>query len=264
MGRSPGRTRRSTPGHGFPSAHCDCPEQSRLHRAIPRSEGPMPSTPREPRGPPKGCSSATAPSPPRWAATAKALGLERGDPHPVRVAVPLRRIVRHVVPHLVLRGSGGHPAPRGPALPPHVLLRPSSVSPFNYTGFSPSYLQLLLSSPQIGPAGRHWSLGVVALGGEASSIADIHALWAAAPQGGGVQPVRSHRDHHRRHPRLWSRRSRSPGGRCGWDDPTPGVTFHVVDESGQGVAEAANQVGELYIGGGPADGGVLGCAGAHG
>ena len=50
-----------------------------------------------------------------------------------------------------------------------------------YTGFSPSYLRLLLASPQIGKLADS-SLDVIALGGEAGSIADIRALWSAAPR----------------------------------------------------------------------------------
>ena len=49
-----------------------------------------------------------------------------------------------------------------------------------YTGFSPSFLRLLLASPQL-PKLADSSLDVIALGGEASSIADLRALWSVAP-----------------------------------------------------------------------------------
>ena len=45
----------------------------------------------------------------------------RRHPHAVRVAVPLRRVLRHAVPHPVLRRGRGHPAAGGPAVPPDLL-----------------------------------------------------------------------------------------------------------------------------------------------
>ena len=50
-----------------------------------------------------------------------------------------------------------------------------------YTGFSPSFLRLLLASPQIAKLADS-TLDVIALGGEASSLADLRALWSIAPK----------------------------------------------------------------------------------
>jgi D-alanine--poly(phosphoribitol) ligase subunit 1 len=136
--------------------------------------------------------------------------------------------------------------PREALLFPRTFFSAVKREGVNYTGFSPSYLQLLLSSPQMGQL-ADTGLGVVALGGEASSIADIRALWAAAPQVAvfnryGPTETTIAVTHVRVTPESIA------GGTVSMGRPHPGVTFHVVDEAGR-VVEAANQVGELYIGG---------------
>ena len=70
--------------------------------------------------------------------------------------------------------------PREALLFPRTFFNAVANEDITYTGFSPSYLRLLLASPQMGKlAGT--TLEVVALGGEACSAADVEALWAAAP-----------------------------------------------------------------------------------
>jgi D-alanine--poly(phosphoribitol) ligase subunit 1 len=136
--------------------------------------------------------------------------------------------------------------PREALLFPRTFFSAVKREAVNYTGFSPSYLQLLLSSPQMGQL-ADTGLGVVALGGEASSIADIRALWAAAPQVAvfnryGPTETTIAVTHVKVTPESIA------GGTVSMGRPHPGVTFHVVDGAGR-VVEAANQVGELYIGG---------------
>jgi D-alanine--poly(phosphoribitol) ligase subunit 1 len=136
--------------------------------------------------------------------------------------------------------------PREALLFPRTFFSAVKRESVNYTGFSPSYLQLLLSSPQIGQLDET-DLGVVALGGEASSIADIQALWAAAPRVTvfnryGPTETTIAVTHVEVTPESVS------GGTVSMGRPHPGVTFHLVDTQGRTV-EGANQVGELYIGG---------------
>ena len=136
--------------------------------------------------------------------------------------------------------------PREALLFPRTFFSAVKREAVTYTGFSPSYLQLLLSSPQIGQL-ADTDLGVVALGGEASSVADIRSLWAAAPQVAvfnryGPTETTIAVTHALVTPESIA------GGTVSMGRPHPGVTFHVVDEADR-VVEAADQVGELYIGG---------------
>ena len=70
--------------------------------------------------------------------------------------------------------------PREALVFPRTFFRAVASEGITYTGFSPSYLRLLLASELIETLAES-HLQVVALGGEASSPADIRALWAAAP-----------------------------------------------------------------------------------
>ena len=71
--------------------------------------------------------------------------------------------------------------PRDALLFPRTFFNAVVNERITYTGFSPSYLRLLLASPQMAKLADS-PLDVIALGGEASSIADIRSLWSAAPQ----------------------------------------------------------------------------------
>jgi acyl-CoA synthetase (AMP-forming)/AMP-acid ligase II len=91
------------------------------------------------------------------------------------------------------------------------------------------------------------ALQVVALGGEACAVADVRALWAAAPQlrvfnRYGPTETTIAVTHIELTP------ERLAGGTVPLGRPHPGVSFHLVDEAGQ-VIEGSGRVGELYIAG---------------
>jgi D-alanine--poly(phosphoribitol) ligase subunit 1 len=136
--------------------------------------------------------------------------------------------------------------PREALLFPRTFFNAIKGEAVTYTGFSPSYLRLLLSSPQASQlAGT--TLGVVALGGEACSAADVHWLWEAAP---GVEVFNRYGPtettiavtHNKVTPESIADGTVSIG------QPHPDVSFHVIDDQGRPV-DAAGRVGELYIGG---------------
>jgi D-alanine--poly(phosphoribitol) ligase subunit 1 len=136
--------------------------------------------------------------------------------------------------------------PREALLFPRTFFNAVAKEGITYTGFSPSYLRLLLGSPQMAKLGDS-ALDVIALGGEASSIADLEALWVAAP---------NIRVFNRYGPTettiavthvLLSPESVAEG-RVPMGDPHPGTSFHLVDEDG-GIVDDTNRIGEMYIGG---------------
>jgi D-alanine--poly(phosphoribitol) ligase subunit 1 len=136
--------------------------------------------------------------------------------------------------------------PRDALLFPRTFFNVVASEQITYTGFSPSYLRLLLSSPQIKKLGDS-RLDVIALGGEASSLADIRALWSNAPNirifnRYGPTETTIAVTHLELTPELTANGS-VPMGR-----PHPGVSFHLVSEEGT-VIEESGRVGELYIGG---------------
>jgi amino acid adenylation domain-containing protein len=136
--------------------------------------------------------------------------------------------------------------PREALLYPRTFFNAVIQESITHTGFSPSYLRLLLSSPQVNKLSGT-ALQSVALGGEASSPADIRAFWEAAPQ---VQIFNRYGPteatiavtHIKVTPELIAD-GIIPIGR-----PHPGVTFHLVDDRGE-IVEDSGRVGELYIGG---------------
>lgn len=151
----------------------------------------------------------------------------------------------NVFPTLV---SGGTVVirPRDALLFPRTFFNTVAKERINYSGFTPSYLRLLLSSPQASDLGDS-SLEMIALGGEPVTAKDLDSLWSLAP---------SVRVFNRYGPtettiavtnseltREVIERGVVPIGR-----PLPGVTFVLVGESGH-VIEAALRTGELYIGG---------------
>jgi D-alanine--poly(phosphoribitol) ligase subunit 1 len=114
------------------------------------------------------------------------------------------------------------------------------------TSFSPSYLRLLRSSGRLGRL-ADTPLRVMALGGEAPSIADIKAVWACSP---GLRVVNRYGPtettiavaHLELAPELLDA-GMVPLGR-----PHVGCSFHLVDENGATV-DRPGAVGELYIAG---------------
>jgi D-alanine--poly(phosphoribitol) ligase subunit 1 len=115
-----------------------------------------------------------------------------------------------------------------------------------YTGFSPSFLRLLLASRQM-PKLADSTLDVIALGGEAASIADIRAFWTFAPKVRvfnryGPTETTIVVTHQHVTPELIADGT-MPIGR-----PHPFVTFHLVDDDDT-LIEDSGRAGELYIGG---------------
>ncbi len=146
----------------------------------------------------------------------------------------------------LFRGGAIVIRPREALLFPRTFFNAVAREAITYTGFSPSYLRLLLSSPQMERlAGT--TLEVVALGGEACSAADVRSLWSAAPQVRvfnryGPTETTIAVTHEELTPELIADGT-VPIGR-----PHPALTFHLVDDSGH-LIDNADRVGELYIGG---------------
>jgi D-alanine--poly(phosphoribitol) ligase subunit 1 len=136
--------------------------------------------------------------------------------------------------------------PRDALLFPRTFFNAVVKEEITYTGFSPSYLRLLLASPQMAKLVDS-PLDTIALGGEASSIADIRALWSAAPQ---VRVFNRYGPTETTiavtHVLLTPEMTADDIVPMGY--PHPDVSFHLVDESGD-IVEGPNRVGELYIGG---------------
>jgi D-alanine--poly(phosphoribitol) ligase subunit 1 len=115
-----------------------------------------------------------------------------------------------------------------------------------YTGFTPSFLRLLLANRQMTKLADS-TLDVIGLGGEACSITDIRTLWSFAPKirvfnrYGPTETTIVVTDQLVT-PELIADGT-MPIGR-----PHPFVTFHLVDEDGD-LIEGSDRVGELYIGG---------------
>jgi D-alanine--poly(phosphoribitol) ligase subunit 1 len=114
-----------------------------------------------------------------------------------------------------------------------------------YTGFSPSYLRLLLAHPQVSALAAT-PLRIVALGGEAAWRDDVETLRAEAPEirifnRYGPTETTIAVTHHEIAPAA--RTAPVPIGR-----PHPAVRFVLVDDAGE-VVEGSGVVGELYIGG---------------
>jgi D-alanine--poly(phosphoribitol) ligase subunit 1 len=148
-------------------------------------------------------------------------------------------------PTLFVGGSVYIP-PRDSLLFPRAFFNAVTRERITYTGFSPSYLRVLLGDRRIATLADS-PLEVIALGGEASSLPLLEALWAAAPK-----------------VRIFNRygptettiavthcevsRERIGEGPVPIGRPHPNVTFHVVGDGGELVSEPG-ATGELYVGG---------------
>jgi amino acid adenylation domain-containing protein len=115
-----------------------------------------------------------------------------------------------------------------------------------FSGFTPSYLRLLLASPQIATLDGS-SLTTIALGGEACPVGDLMALWKSAPNirvfnRYGPTETTIAVTHIELTPEIIAE------GTVPIGTPHPNVTFHLIDETGH-VLEGPDQVGELYVGG---------------
>jgi D-alanine--poly(phosphoribitol) ligase subunit 1 len=136
--------------------------------------------------------------------------------------------------------------PRDALLFPRTFFNAVMNERITYTGFSPSYLRLLLASPQMDKLADS-VLDVIALGGEASSITDIRSLWSAAPR---VRVFNRYGPTETTiavtHVLLTS--EMTADGTVPMGQPHPGVSFYLVDNAGA-VVDGPDRVGELYIGG---------------
>lgn len=137
-------------------------------------------------------------------------------------------------------------SPRELLLFPRYFFRTIAREHITLTSFSPSYLRLLLASPQLGTLAGS-TLSVIGLGGEACSAADVTRLWHAAPE---------LRVFNRYGPTettiMASHFEVTPAGIAGdavpIGRPHPGVSFVLVDGDGR-IIDDSGRTGELYIGG---------------
>jgi D-alanine--poly(phosphoribitol) ligase subunit 1 len=137
--------------------------------------------------------------------------------------------------------------PRESLLFPQRFFRAVARSRITHTGFSPSYLRLLLASPALAGLAET-ELGTIALGGEASAPADVLALWAAAPDlrvfnRYGPTETTIAVTHLELTVDLVRRGAPIPMG-----TPHPGVSFHLVDDDGT-IVDGPGRPGELVISG---------------
>lgn len=136
--------------------------------------------------------------------------------------------------------------PRESLLFPRTFFNTVATEKITYSGFTPSYLRLLLASPQISTLNDS-TLEIIALGGEAISSGDIRTLWSHAP---------SLRVFNRYGPtettiavtNVELTRDMVDEGIIPIGRPHSGVTFALVSSDGQ-LVEGVGQTGELHVGG---------------
>jgi amino acid adenylation domain-containing protein len=137
--------------------------------------------------------------------------------------------------------------PRESLALPRMFFRILVRERITHTSFSPTYLRLLLGSPEIGLLASS-SLVTMSLGGEVLTMADLRALWAAAPElkvfnrYGQTETTIAVTTYRLDRDSLGDATSVPIG------PPNPGVRFFVVGDDGR-LVEGPGEVGELYIGG---------------
>jgi len=136
--------------------------------------------------------------------------------------------------------------PRDALLYPQTFFKTVEAEGITYSGFTPSYLRLLLASRRMAQLNDS-TLKMIALGGEATSTADLRALWSKAPavrvfNRYGPTETTIAATNMELTPTMLENGA-VPIGR-----PHPGVSFVLVDHEGR-VIEDALRKGELYIGG---------------
>jgi D-alanine--poly(phosphoribitol) ligase subunit 1 len=136
--------------------------------------------------------------------------------------------------------------PRDALLFPRTFINAVERESITHTGFSPTYLRLLLTDRRLARL-ADGSLRMVAVGGEACSGADVAALKARVPQVRvfnryGPTETTITVTHHP----VSEADSAGPVVPIGV--PHDGVTFHLLDEEGH-LIEGVDTPGELYIGG---------------
>ncbi|HEY7049814.1 MAG TPA: amino acid adenylation domain-containing protein [Jatrophihabitantaceae bacterium] len=130
---------------------------------------------------------------------------------------------------------------------PRYFFRTLTRERITLTGFSPSYLRLLLPSKELAGL-ADTELRILPLGGEACSPSDVALLWEAAPQlrvfnRYGPTETTIAVSHFEITPDVIA-----GGGAVPIGQPHPGSSFHLIDGDG-GLIDEPDHVGELYIGG---------------
>lgn len=136
--------------------------------------------------------------------------------------------------------------PRESLLYPQTFFNTVAQEKISYSGFTPSYLRLLLASRRISELNDS-TLKTIALGGESPSVADLRSLWSVAPsmrvfnRYGPTEATISVTD-------VELTLDMVKDGTVTIGRPHPGVSFVLVDDVG-GIVGEENQIGELHIGG---------------
>ncbi len=136
--------------------------------------------------------------------------------------------------------------PRDALLFPRAFFKAVASEEITYAGFTPSYLRLLVTSPQMSTLAGS-TLKMVAMGGETVSVADLRTLWSFAPAMRvftryGPTETAIAVSHAELTPAMIDEGSVTIGR------PHPGVSFILADDDGQ-VITGQQQMGELCIGG---------------
>lgn len=136
--------------------------------------------------------------------------------------------------------------PRESLLYPRTFYNTIATERITYSGFTPSYLRLLLASPQLATL-RDSTLTMIALGGEAISVADLRALWSSVPslhvfnRYGPTETTIAVTN-------VELTSDMIEGGVVTMGHPHPGVTFTLMSDTGE-IVDSPQQIGELYVGG---------------
>jgi D-alanine--poly(phosphoribitol) ligase subunit 1 len=143
-------------------------------------------------------------------------------------------------------GGSAFIRPRELLLYPRTFFRAITDEKISFAGFSPSYLRLLLSSPQMAQFADS-PLAVIALGGEASDLEDLRTMWSVAPKirifnrYGPTETTIAVTHVH-------LNEQNTSDGSVPIGSPHPNVDFFLVDEVGS-IIDETDRTGELYIGG---------------
>jgi amino acid adenylation domain-containing protein len=136
--------------------------------------------------------------------------------------------------------------PREALLYPRTFFNTITNEKITYSGFTPSYLRLLLASPQFSIL-QDSTLKVIALGGEAIAVADLRTLWSKTPairvfnRYGPTETTISVTN-------VELTPDMIEHGTVTIGRPHPGITFVLVDDE-RDIIDTSHRTGELYIGG---------------
>ncbi len=136
--------------------------------------------------------------------------------------------------------------PRDALLFPRTFFSAVTSEKVTYSGFTPSYLRLLLASSQFSSL-QNSSLEVIALGGEAIGASDLKTVWTLVPnlrvfnRYGPTETTIAVTDAELTPESI-------AAGTVVIGQPHPGVTFVLVDGQDHAI-DGVNETGELYVGG---------------